>query len=69
MKPTSALNAIAIGTAKSALTIQMIRIITFVRDLEAWLFRGNMIALYRSTAIAVNVKILALTLKFCDALD
>ena len=69
MKPTSALNAIAIGTAKSALTIQMIRIITFVRDFEAWLFRGNMIALYRSTAIAVNVKILALTLKFCNTLD
>ena len=68
MKPTSALNAIAIGTAKSALTIQMIRIITFVRDLEAWLFRGNMIALYRSTAIAVSVKILALTLKFCTIL-
>ena len=55
----------AIGTAKMALTIQMMRMSTFVQDFEAWLLRGNMMALYRSTAMAVSVKILAFTLRFC----
>ena len=63
-KLTCALNAIAMGTAKIVLTIQIINIITFVRDLEAWLFKGYMMALYLSTAMAVSVKILAFTLRF-----
>ena len=56
------------GTAKMALMIQMMRMITLVRDLEAWLLRGNMMALYLSTAMAVRVKMLAFTLKFCSVL-
>jgi hypothetical protein len=61
---TSALNAMAMGTARSALTNKTIKMTTFVRDLEAWLLRGNMMAFYLSTAIAVSVKMLAFTLKF-----
>ena len=41
---TTALKAMAIGTARSALTIQMMMIITLVQYLLVWLFKGNIIA-------------------------
>ena len=44
IKLTTALKAMAIGTARRALTIQIMMIITLVQYLLVWLFKGNIIA-------------------------